>query len=605
MAKTRTRPSIDLSKFEISIPDLRWRCDPGRFKFDCTDELEPPSSFVGQDRAAAALEVGLGVTRPGFNIFVTGMTGTGRAPVIKAHLKESVEKRKREHIPGTTADWCYVFNFEHPDQPRALRFPGGQGAVFAGRVAEIQETLMRDLRNAFQSDAYQAETKRIAEEANNRKQAALREAEQFALERGFVIQMSPVGVTVIPFRDGKPLEQADFLALGHEERGDLERRRKEVMARVDETMSSAQAIDQERQEHARQLTQSVAEHTIRFPFEAIMRHYGDFAEVMEFFQALKEYTLERVPVFLSVTESQDGENPAIAQAPRTVQDPLLPFRVNIFVSHPDEDGAPIIEETNPTYQNLFGTIERRPFMGTYITDHTLLRAGAVVRASGGYLVVQAKDVLRQPHVWEALKRVLKGGQVRPEDPSEVIMPGLIPQGLRPEPIPIDLKAIMIGDAELYHLLSAFDEDFWEIFKVRADFDHRMENEEKNVQAYAALACGMVERHKLKHADRTGVAEIVEYGARIAGDRTKLSTRFGFIRDVLIEANYWADVDGDELIREPHVRKALEQRVFRTGRIADQIRELMVRGVLMVDLKGARVGQVNGLAVYDLGDISFG
>jgi lon-related putative ATP-dependent protease len=254
---------------------------------------------------------------------------------------------------------------------------------------------------------------------------------------------------------------------------------------------------------------------------------------------------------------------------------------------------------------MFGHIERRPYLGTYVTDHTMLRPGAVVRASGGYLIVYARDTLRQPGVWEALKRTLRGGQVRPEDPSEAVMPGLVPQSLRPEPIPIETKVIMIGDDQLYHLLAAYDDDFWEIFKVRADFDFRMENTEANIHASAALVRGMVDQHKLQQVDRSGVAEIVEYSTRVAGDRSKLSTRFGFIRDLVIEANHWAQQDGDDLIRDEHIRKALDHRIYRTSRIADAIRELTVKGVLIVDLAGGRVGQVNGLSVYDLGDIAFG
>jgi lon-related putative ATP-dependent protease len=588
---------------EVKVPDLRWQCDTAVLKFRCTEDIEPPSGFVGQDRAAAALEVGLGVSRPGFNIFVTGQTGTGRAPVVMAHLQQTVARLREAGLPGRAADWCYVFNFDKHEQPNALRLEAGQGPVFAGRVTEVLETLTRDLRNAFQSEEYQAETKRLTDGASDRRQQVLAETERFAIERGFAIQMSPIGVSIVPLAGGKPMEHAQFLALDPAQRADLDRRRQEVTEHVEKAMQRVHAIESERQQAARDFTQKVAENTIRFPFEAIAGHYAGNGEVLGFLERLKEYTLGNIPVFLADGGGQEG--PAPAQAPRIVQDPHLPFRVNVFVSHAERDGAPIVQENNPTYPNMFGLIERRPYLGTYVTDHTMLRAGAIVRASGGYLIVPARDALRQPGVWEALKRALRGGVVRPEDPGEVMMPGLFPQGLRPEAIPIDTKVIMVGDDELYHLLAAFDEDFWEIFKVRADFDFRMENTAQNVHASAALVCGMVKRHQLKHVDRSGVAEIVEYSSRIAGDRTKLSTRFGYIRDLLIEADYWARQDGDELIRDTHVRRALEHRIYRTSRISDAIRELMVKGVLRVDLSGSKVGQINGLAVYDLGDVAFG
>ncbi|MBI2964844.1 MAG: AAA family ATPase, partial [Chloroflexi bacterium] len=438
-SRKKTNRASAPDAFEVASPDLRWRCDPKRLKFSCTDEIKPPTSFVGQERAAAALEVGLGVARPGFNIFVTGQTGTGRAPVVMAHLRESIEQRKKAGKRGRTADWCYVFNFEKPDQPNALRLDGGEGSVFAGRVAEILETLIRDLRNAFQDETYQAESKRLVEEANGKRQEIMSQTERFAFERGFAIQMSPVGVSVVPLTDGKPMEQSQFLTLSAEKREDLDRRRQEVADRVEQTMAKVHSIEHDRQRAARELAQRVAENTIRFPFEAIASHYKNNEAVNAFLEGLREYTLNNIPVFLQ--EKGEPEEPVPPQAPRLVQDPTLPFRVNVFVSNPDANGAPIVEETNPTYTNMFGHIERRPYLGTYVTDHTMLRPGAIVRASGGYLVVYARDTLRQPGVWEALKRALRGGQVRPEDPSEAVMPGLVPQSLRPEPIPIDTKVI--------------------------------------------------------------------------------------------------------------------------------------------------------------------
>lgn len=605
--RTTNRPAGKATAvtFELPLSDLRWQCDPRRFGFSCTDELKPPASFVGQDRAGAALEVGLGVTRPGFNIFVTGLTGTGRTPVVMSHLTRTVEQRQRKKTGISRApDWCYVFDFATQEQPRALRLPGGAGALFEGRVTEILETLTRDLRNAFRSEAYQNEVKRLNDQAIERRQSLMTQTERFAFERGFAIQSSPVGISVMPLSNGKPMEQTQLIALSEQERADLDRRRQEITRQVESTMEQVQEAERERNKAALELTSSLAERAVKFPFDAITSHYKDDAPVLEFLQNLRDYTLTHVPVFLQDgPPEQDGAQSS--QTPRVIQDPLLPFRINVFVSHKEDDSVPIVEELNPTYTNMFGHIERRPFMGTYVTDHTMLRAGALVRASGGYLVVQARDVLRQPGVWEALKRTLRAGQTRPEDPSEAVLPGLIPQSLRPEPIPIDVKVIMVGDDYIYQLLSAFDEDFWENFKVRADFDHRMENNQENIDGFAALICGMVERHDLRHADRTGVAETIEHGSRIAGDRTKLSTRFGFIRDILIEADYWAEQSKSRLINARHVRKALEHRVYRTSRVSDAIQELIARGVIMVGLEGAAVGQVNGLSVYSLGDVSFG
>lgn len=600
---------VDAEKLEVAIPNLRWRCDPKTLGFDCTDELEPPTGFIGQERAVHALEFGLGITRRGFNIFVTGLTGSGRTTVIKSHLEEVVRQRAAEFEHAPVYDWCYVYNFSHQDQPAAVRVERGKGERLVQQVSQMLQLLKKELQSAFRSDAYKEQARALSERMNAQRQDAFKETERIARDNGFALQASAVGVAIVPVADGKPIEQSELLAMSEDAKESLERRRSIVSEKVEEAMRRVQQLESDFARETRDAERQVAEHTVDGPFRTLREEFEGNEAVEQFLSGLRDYTLHHLPPFLSSDESDGGETGDGRQSPPggpgQARDPFLPFEVNLFVDNSDISGPPIIVEDNPTYTNVFGQIERRPVMGTYLTDHTMLRPGALVAAGGGYLVLRARDAFRHPGVWEGLKRVLRGGMVRPEDPGEILMSGFMPQGLRPQPIPIDVKVIMTGDARIYHMLSALDEEFWEIFKVRADFDFQMENSKENIGAYASLICGMVNTHGLRHFDGPGVAAVIEQGARLVADQSKLSTRFGQIRDLLIEASEWAARDSSELVSAGHVEKAVEERVYRSSLVSDRIREMIVEGDLMVDLEGSAVGQVNGLSVYSLGDVSFG
>ncbi len=601
--------TFDPLELVIPVAGLRWRCDPITLGFDCTDELVPPEGFIGQDRAIEALEFGLGINSPGFNIFVTGFTGTGRTSMIKTYLERIVEERGEDFETSEICDWAYVYNFTHPEQPRAIELTRGTGRELVREIGSLTDILKRDLQAAFKSDSYKEEASAVAEELNERRQKAFREAEQTATANSFTLQATSSGISIIAVKDGNPLDPAKISALDDDAKSDLEARRKIVAEAVEDAVRTVQRFEIETSEKGRTLDRRVAERAVTGPFNAVHDRFQGNGEVVAFLDGLKDHTLQHLPPFFAAGGGGSDINSAPSGPTPTIlgqsADPFLPFQINLFVDNSETSGPPVIVEENPTYANLFGQIERRPVLGTYQTDHMMLRAGSILMASGGYLVVRARDLLRQPGVWEGLKRVLRGGEVRTEDQGDFPMPALLPQGLRPEAIPVDLKVIMTGDSQIYHLLSAYDEEYWEIFKVRADFDYQMENNMESVASYSSLICGLVNTHGIRHFDGQAVAAVIEHGARMVDDQKKLSTRFGLMRDLLVEADHWAGETEAILVGAEHVEKAIEQKVYRSSLMADRMQELLINGTLMVDLEGEEVGQVNGLAVYSLGDIAFG
>ncbi|NQW16040.1 MAG: AAA family ATPase [Chloroflexi bacterium] len=600
--------AFNSDKHKINIKGLRWRCDPATLGFECTDQLTPPEGFIGQERAIQALEFGLGVDRPGFNVFVTGLTGTGRTSIIESHLDRKVALTQGIGLRTAICDWVYAYNFAHPEQPQTFRFESGKAREFATEVSSLVEALAGDLRGAFTGDAYKNESTGIRDRLAEKKQAAFRNAENFALSKNFTLQPTTSGISVIPIRDGEPLDQPAILKMSDEERKQFDDSRSEVSDIVAEAIAESQILDAAAFKEGRELDRKVAEQAVATPFKRISDQHVGHERATAFLDQLREYTLTHLQQFFARPEDETDQTGSAGQTPTILgqsSDPFLPFQINVFVDNSDTTGPPVIVEDNPTYPNLFGQIERRPVLGTYQTDHMMLRAGSIMTANGGYLVVRARDVLRYPGVWEGLKRVLRGGEIRTEDQDSLPLPALLPQGLRPEPIPVNLKVIISGDVDAYRLLSTYDEEFWEMFKVRADFDYQMENSTENVVAYTSLLCGMVQDHDIRHLTGRAAAEIVEHGARVTADQTKLSTRFGQIRDLILEADYWANQAGEELIDDEHVLMAIDQKIYRSSLASDRIRDMLIDGTIMVDLSGERVGQVNGLAVYSMGDVSFG
>jgi lon-related putative ATP-dependent protease len=595
---------MQTSRHEIPIEKLRWRCDPTQLTFKCTENLSPLKDFIGQDRAISSLRFGLEVKRPGYNIYVAGLTGTGKTTVVKEHIQRVIKEQADHEGVYQPDDWCYVYNFVDPDRPQIVRLPKGNGRQLATQTAALLQRLREDLGKVFSSDEYRTEKKRIVDEGQARQAAIFEKVETEARSHGFVLQMTPVGPMAVPVVDGKPMSQQDYMALREDERHVLEEKRMSLMKLLEASFEKAREVDKKTTEAVHQLDLKVGERSIHVLFTELLGDLRKHPDIDHYLNQLEKYTLDNLEVFKAAEPpAQPSSNPSTPSIPGD-KDPFLPFRVNVFVDNSETDGRPVITESNPTWGNLFGRVERRFLFGGYLTDHTMLKAGSLSRANGGYLLLDIKDVLTKPGVWDALKRAIRTREVRIEDPFEQF--GLIaPVGMRPSPMPMDVKVIVIGDAIIYQLLASLDEEFWELFRVKADFDYEMDRSPENMEAYACFIARCCEEEKLLHFDASGVAKILEYAARAVADQEKLSARFGQMKEIMIESDYWARKSGSSLISAEHVRKAADEKIFRHNLIDEKVRELIDRGTIKIDTQGAVVGQVNGLSIYSLGDLVFG
>ncbi len=596
---------MNISRYEVPPDKLRWTCDPAQFDFECTEELVPLHEFIGQDRAIRAIEFGLSMEHEGYNIYLAGLTGTGKTSVAKAYIAKLIQERGKVGDKYQVNDWCYIYNFAQTDRPSAVKLTKGMGRVFRDDIANLLQHIKRDLAKAFSSEDYKAQRKAIVEESQARQQEMFSRLRTQAAKKGFLIQMSQVGAALIPVKGGKALSQEDFLSLGDRARKSIEKNRNELRKDLESLFEEAQDIDRVTSEKLLESDRSLADHTIGRIFESLTKKYESFADIVKYLSDLKIHTLDNIDKFKSSQEEKpEAVLGLLADEARFGTDPALPFQVNMFVDNGATDGPPIVTETNPNYVNLFGKIERKFMLGGYVSDHTMLKAGALQIANGGYLLLSAADVLANPGVWPTLKRALKTRELGIEEPFEQL--GLIaPQGLRPLPIPIDVKVILIGDTSLYQLLSTYDEDFWEIFKVKADFNYEVARTKENLRSFAAFISGCCVDCELKHFDRTAVATAVEYAARMVADQEKLSSRFAIMKELVEESEYWARKAGARLVDGTHVRRAIEERRFRHNLPDERLAEMIKEGTILIDTSGSVVGQVNGLSIYSLGDIMFG
>ncbi len=595
---------MDLSRHEVAPEKLRWQCDPAQFDFDCTADLAPLHEFIGQDRAIRAIEFGLSMQHDGFNVFLAGLTGTGKTSVAKTYIQKLISERESRGEAYRVSDWCYIHNFVHTDRPRMVELPRGKGREFREDLAGLLQHLKKDLTRAFSSEEYKDQRKALIEEGQTRQQEMFNRLRTAAQKKGFLIQMTQVGAALIPLKNGKALSQEEFMALDEKDRNAIEETRNSLRKDLEELFEGAQSIERVTAEKLQESDRTVAEFTMSRVYDALEKKYAELPDIVQYLKELRGYTLDHVDSFKGAEEAKPEGLIALASEGARAGDVFLPFQVNVFVDNGATQGPPIVTETNPNYVNLFGKIERRFVLGGYVSDHTMLKPGALHLANGGYLLLSAVDVLSNPAVWPALKRALKTRELGIEEPFEQM--GLIaPQGLRPLPAPIDVKVILIGDSNLYHLLSAYDEDFWEIFKVKADFDYEVARTPENMLSYAAFIAGCCKDCQLRPFDRTGVAHVVEYASRMVSDQRKLSSRFAFIKELIEEAEYWARRDGSELVSERHVQKAIDERRFRHNLSDVRLRDMIADGTILIDTEGSVVGQVNGLSVYSLGDIVFG
>ncbi len=590
---------------EVPVEKLRWRCDPGSLPFETTDSIPPCKEIIGQERAIEALRVGLEIHSIGYNVFVTGLAGTGRFTTIKT-LLERLEVEGR--IPR---DICYVNNFKNPDMPRMIDLPAGQGNAFKKEMETLIETLKKKIPLVFENETYLNKKKELVESFRSRQAEMFREFEKKVNREGFAlvqIQMGPYSRPgIFPLIEGNPVNIEQLEALAEEDKfskEELERikaKQTELIDDLENLFKETRKSEKEIKDQLTALDNEVISPVIRDSVSDIKEKFN-YEKVHRYLDEVQEDILRNLHRF---REKEETPAPPFPGLPLPTQpDQFTEYQVNVLVDNSETKGAPIIVETTPNYRNLFGTIERVvDRTGVWRTDFTHIKAGSFLRANGGYLIFNALDALLEPWVWPALKRTLKNQvvEIQTYDPFYFFSA----TALKPEPIECNTKVIMIGDPRLYYLLYNLDDDFKKIFKVKADFDSVTNKNDETIYQYATFIKKICDEEKLKPFDRTGVAAVVEYGVEIAGRQKKLSTRFHLIADILREANFWATKDGSPVVTEKHVDLAIEKKVYRLNLIEEKIQEMIEEGTIMIDTEGMVVGQVNGLSVYDLGDYTFG
>ncbi len=588
---------MKLRKFEIPIGQLRWSCDCAAFPFESTSDIPPLKGLVEQERPVKAIRFGLDITSPGYNIYVSGLTGTGKTTVIKSFLDEIATAQP------TPDDWCYVYNFRDPNCPMALNFPAGTARHFKMEMDELVQHLRREIPKAFDSKEYEKNMQTLIQENQQRQQDLFNQLSQKAQQQGFSIELTKLGVSLIPIVDGQPVSQEQYDALEDKLKQEIEKKRGELQNEINSFLRQVRDVNKDSRDSVAELNRRLGMYVVGSRMEGIREQFAGYDNVASYLDDVENYVLSNLTDFTEEGEKEGSKSAGQLKLEGT-SDPFIQYRVNVVVDNTDLEGAPVVIETNPTYYNVFGRVERRAQLGALLTDFTMIRAGSYMKANGGYLVVSAHDVLMNFGVWETLKRTVRNEEVRIEDLGEQY--GLVPvAGMRPHPVPVKVKVIMIGNQMIYHLLYNLDEDFRKIFKVKADFDSEMKNDQDSIQSYLSFISSRCHDEKLLHFDPTGVAEVVGYGARLVDDQEKLSARFSDVADILREASYWAKEAGSKTVTAKHVRRAVDEKYYRSNLVEERIQEFIAKGTLIVDVTGARVGQVNGLSVIDLGDIRFG
>lgn len=585
----------------ITAAEARRRADLSPLTFTTTADLEPLTSMVGQERAVQALHLGLGIPQQGYNIFVSGLAGSGARAQIEALLRD-----KAATLP-TPGDWVYVHNFRSPDQPRAVALHPGQGQRLRQDMERLVAHLRETLPKAFRQEVFEKEQRELGEKYEREVRQIQETFSRMAREHGFGIQADASGnMAFIPLRDDRPMTQEDLEHLSDEQRQDLERRQNQVvqefrsvMLRQRQLMQqlAAEIREVERNFSALLITPLITELKQRHPQEGVQRYL----------EAVQEHMLAHLDLFKEGgPQAPPGAPPGAPpfMSPPNERELFLEYTVNVVVDNSEVHGAPVIVEETPSYKNLFGTIERvvDPH-GRVVTNFSRIKGGSLLRASGGYVLLDLEDALTEPMVWKTLKRILQGNRIQIEtyDPFAFFTVS----ALQPEPIPIQTKVVVMGHPWLYYTLYFNDADFAQIFKVRADFVEEMANTATHQASYAYFIAGLCRQEGLRHFDRSGVEAVLEYGMRAVADQQKLANQLGLPADVVREASYTAGQDGADVVRRAHVERALQARIFRANHAEERLQEFIQRGTILIDTTGSHVGQINGLSVLQLGDYTFG
>ncbi len=578
----------------LDVQSLCWRCDPNQFSFQTTDELPDCDEILGQARALDAVEFGIGIRHDGYNLFVLGPSGTGKRTVVRQFLQR---RAADEAVPP---DWCYVQNFDRSHQPKALQLPAGRGKQLQADMENLIDDLRAAIPAALEAEEHQHRVNEINQAAKEQQEQALQRIHEEAQTQDVQLIRTPAGFALAPVREGQVLSPEEFEKLPEEEQNRIETSVQSLQEELRQVVEQVPNWRKEARHKVKELNREVTHFAIKNSLEQVTERYRDLPHVLEYLEALERDIVENADEF----HPQEDEPSLLLGIQPSEGDSVQQYQVNVLVDNGDATGAPVIYEDHPNFQNLLGRVEHKAHLGTLSTDFTLVKAGALHRANGGYLVIDALKMLQQPFAWEGLKRCLTSGSVKIESLAESL--SLVSTvSLEPEPIPLDVKVVLLGERLLYYLLYQHDVDFAELFKVAADFEDEMDRNTENCQLYARFVGTLARRQEDGPLDPAAVARVIEHSAREANDAEKLTTHMRTIANLLRESHYWAKQDDSAVVSARHVERAIDKQIYRAGRIREKIQEEIERGTLLIDTSGQQVGQINGLSVIDLGNYSFG
>ncbi len=585
---------------ELDYTELKNICSPETFPFQTTAEVEPLEGIIGQERAVRAFDFGLRVKIKGYNIYMAGPSGTGKTTYAKTSTQRLAET---EPVPK---DWCYVYHFQNPRSPMALSFAAGVGRQFRDDMNELVQLLKAELQKVFRAEDYEKQKTELLRSFDEKRDALMDQMEQVAAAHDFQVKTTNSGIYFMPVVDGKTVGEEEYDHLSEETKDRIEKNSQIVQEKAAAIMRDIRELEKESKRCVDNLDYKVGMFAIGHHISAVQEKYQAYEKAVAYISAVQEDVLENISQFFE--EDEENEEGLASLLPmlskKQPEDITQKYKVNLIVDHSETKGAPVVTTFHPTYYNLVGEVEYDSEFGNLTTDFMKIKSGLFHQANGGYLIVQAQDILSAPQAWEALRRVIKTKEINMDAVREQ-MGTVVAPTLKPEPIPADFKIIMIGSNYYYELLKEYDEEFDKFFKIKADFDYEMPRTTENTLKIAQFMKGFIQREQTPDFDASAVAAVVEYSSRTAERQNKLSTRFNQLAEILGEAAVWARLDGASIVTAAHIRKTIAEKEERLRLYEEKLDEMLGENVIMIDVDGAQIGQINGLAVLDMGAYAFG
>lgn len=579
---------------EVSYKDLKYICNPDIFNFETTDEVEQNYRGIGQERGIASLEFGLSVDTKGYNLYLEGPSGSGKTTYTRDYLNTLSKKKK------TPPDWCYIYNFDNPNEPVAVSMPAGDGNRFKEAMDKFVKEIRTDIKSTFKNENFEKEKAIITQTYQDQRNKLLEDLNKQSAKYGFQVKTADNGIYMMPVIDGKVVEEEEFNKLDENIKKEYEDKSTIVQQQIIEAIAQIKELDNASEKRVSEWQSNIAVLTIEGHISYVKSNFKRNKKITQFLDGVKKDILKNISKFVEDEKPQQPQNGPQTQ---TVK-PWDNYRVNVFVDNSNLNGAPVIMDSNYSFNNLFGRLEYENYYGMLKTDYTMLRPGLLQQANGGYLIFQANDLLSNPGCYEYLKKVLRNKEIGIDNSVEQ-KSSMVLISLKPEPIPLDLKVILIGNENVYQTLLSVDEDFRKLFKIKVEFEDSAPLDEQNLNDLAGFVHGFTSDEDLLPLDKNAVARLAEYSSRLADSKEKLSTQFGELSQVIVEAATWAKIDHNKIITRKYIEKALKERSNRVKKYDEKFTEMIKNRVLLIDTQGSKVGQINGLTVMSMGEYTFG